>query len=170
ALGAATGLVHFGHTFVTSAAIATERRAAYLDTFREHFAWLWPQYLVLGVMAALVAVAYCAFGLPGVAAFVAPPAMMIYVSKQYVDRTAEGVRQLRALNAELESEIRQHAAAEERNAELAHGAARAAALEEANRVKTRFISVASHELRTPLTAIVGYTELLLDDTPSDDPR
>src|SRR5207237_2668224 len=94
ALGAATGLVHFGHTFVTSAAIAAERRSSYLDAFREHFAWLWPQYAVLGVMAALVAVAYCAFGLPGVAAFVAPPAMMVYVSNQSVDRTGEAVRRL----------------------------------------------------------------------------
>ena len=170
ALGAATGLVHYSHTLLTSAAIAAERRTPYRATFREHFGWLWPQYAVLGVMAALVAVAYCAFGVPGVAAFVAPPAMMIYVAKQYVHRTSEGVRQLRALNAELQTEIQQRATAEERNAELARQAARAAALEEANRVRTQFISVASHELRTPLTAIVGHGELLLADMPDADPR
>lgn len=34
---------------------------------------------------------------------------------------------------------------------------------EANRAKTTFLHGMSHELRTPLTAILGYTDLLLDD-------
>ena len=43
----------------------------------------------------------------------------------------------------------------------------------ANQFKSEFVSVISHELRTPLSIIVGYTELLLDDTGSgskDDQR
>jgi signal transduction histidine kinase len=35
--------------------------------------------------------------------------------------------------------------------------------ETANRAKSAFLSTMSHELRTPLTAILGYSELLLDD-------
>jgi len=35
--------------------------------------------------------------------------------------------------------------------------------EEANRLKTNFISNMSHELRTPLNGILGFTELLKDD-------
>ncbi len=36
-----------------------------------------------------------------------------------------------------------------------------AALEEANRVRSRFLSTMSHELRTPLTSIIGFGQMLL---------
>lgn len=36
-------------------------------------------------------------------------------------------------------------------------------LERLDQTKSDFISIASHELRTPLTAIIGYTEMLLED-------
>jgi PAS domain S-box-containing protein len=35
-------------------------------------------------------------------------------------------------------------------------------LDELNRLKTDFVSIAAHELRTPLTSIVGFSELLLN--------
>jgi signal transduction histidine kinase len=35
-----------------------------------------------------------------------------------------------------------------------------------DRANGEFVSAVSHELRTPLTSIVGYTELLADDTDS----
>jgi signal transduction histidine kinase len=37
------------------------------------------------------------------------------------------------------------------------------AIQEANRLKSEFVSMVSHELRTPLTSIQGYSELLLED-------
>ena len=41
---------------------------------------------------------------------------------------------------------------------------------EAARLREELMSVATHELRTPLTSIMGYAELLGEDTPEDDPR
>src|SRR5919204_4747464 len=91
ALAAATGLVHYAHTLLAGAAIEAEHGTPALEAWAEHFAWLWPHYPVLGVLALLLALADRAFGLTGVAAFVVPPAMMLYTAKQHLDRTSAGV-------------------------------------------------------------------------------
>jgi signal transduction histidine kinase len=76
----------------------------------------------------------------------------------------EAERALRALNAELELRV------DERTRSLAEALAEATAArreaEQANTAKSRFVANMSHELRTPLNAIVGYSELLLEDSPT----
>ena len=66
----------------------------------------------------------------------------------------ESNRQTRLLMQEIESHRRTDEALQQ---------ARRAA-EQANQAKTRYISTISHELRTPLNSILGYAQLLQEDT------
>ncbi len=98
----AGGTFYLLNTALTALAIAAELRVSPLEVWTENFRWLGPQYLALGAMGLLLALAYKAFGITGAAAFVIPPLMMQLVAKQYVGRTLANVRQLRTLNEKLE--------------------------------------------------------------------
>lgn len=64
--------------------------------------------------------------------------------------------------------IMRNVAAALRSSQLYHDAAEGRRLaEEANRLKSRFLSTVSHELRTPLNIIVGLSELLLREQTQD---
>ncbi len=56
-----------------------------------------------------------------------------------------------------------------KRAEIELSAAKAAA-DEAIAARSRFMAVLSHELRTPLTLVIGFSELLLSDVPSEAER
>ncbi len=47
--------------------------------------------------------------------------------------------------------------------------AKCAEAEEANRAKSKFLTVMTHELRTPLNAVIGYAEMLHEDLHADQP-
>jgi hypothetical protein len=100
-LAAAIGLLHYTHVLLTAFAIAAEHRTSPLGAWSEHFAWLWPHYAVLGVLALLLALAADLFGVAGAAAFVVPPVIMLYTARQHLDRTSDGVERLRQLGGTL---------------------------------------------------------------------
>ena len=78
-----------------------------LEVWLEKGRWLFPHYVVFGLLGLALALAYRALGVTGLLAFVAPPLMMQLSIKQYVERTTETVTALRRKNEELEEANRE---------------------------------------------------------------
>ncbi len=73
------------------------------SVWKEKFQWLFPHYLVFGLLGLALAVAYEALAVAGVLAFVVPPLMMRLVMRQYIVKTAHHVEELKKTNLELET-------------------------------------------------------------------
>ena len=95
---------------------------------------------------------------------IAPPATFFIAS-------ALARRLKRSAQQALERSEQANAALEKVNAEL--DASRSAALaslelaREASQAKDRFLTTISHELRTPLTTIIGYADLIVEESGAD---
>jgi putative nucleotidyltransferase with HDIG domain len=87
---------------LVAVAVSLATRTSLREVFREKFEWLLPHYVVFGMLGLALAVGYDAVGFAGVAAFVAPPLMMRFSLKQYIDKTAANVEELHSRNRELQ--------------------------------------------------------------------
>lgn len=75
-------------------AIAVETRSHPLSVWNEKFRWLFPHYVIVGIMAVLTATAYDRWELAGVALLVVPLAMVWLVLKQAIGRVSKVSRSL----------------------------------------------------------------------------
>ncbi len=83
-------------------AVGLATRTSIVAVWREKFEWLVPHYVVFGLLGLAVAVAYDGLGFAGLLAFVAPPIMMRFSLKQYLDKTTQNVEELKKRNRELQ--------------------------------------------------------------------
>lgn len=87
--------------FVTLA-VGLATRTSIVEVWREKFEWLLPHYVVFGLLGLAVAVGYHGLGYAGLLVFIAPPVMMRFSLKQYLDKTQESVEELKKRNRELQ--------------------------------------------------------------------
>lgn len=98
----AIGVYYLMNISLVTVAVSLASRMTLREVWREKFEWLIPHYVVFGLLGLALAVAYDAVGIAGLLAFVAPPVMMRFSLKQYIDKTAENVEELRKTNRELQ--------------------------------------------------------------------
>jgi hypothetical protein len=83
-------------------AVALASKTSVFAVWREKFDWLIPHYVVFGLLGLALAAGYSGLGYAGLLAFLAPPLMMRFAIKQYLDKTTKNVEQLKKTNVELE--------------------------------------------------------------------
>ncbi len=99
---AGIGSYYLMNISLVTVAVSLATRTSVLSVFREKFEWLLPHYVVFGMLGLALAVAYDGLGYAGLLAFVAPPLMMRFSIKQYIDKTAQNVDELNKRNRELQ--------------------------------------------------------------------
>lgn len=106
---------------LVGAVVSVESGERWFSVWREKAQWLFPYYIIFGLLGLALAAGYIALGVPGVLAFVAPPLMMRFALHQYVTKTEDTVLELKQKNAELNAANRDIIQMTERLAETYNG-------------------------------------------------
>jgi signal transduction histidine kinase len=116
--------------------------------WKQNVSWAVPMN-ILGMIVGGggLALGYQIAGVLGLAVFFLPIALTIYAFRLYIAQTKAQMERQEEIIAERTDDL------QKANKEL----------QRLDRIKTSFFSVVNHEMRTPLTAIIGYSELLLND-------
>jgi signal transduction histidine kinase len=128
--------------------VALQTGRSVSEIWRQNVSWAVP-ISILGMLigGGGVALGYQIAGFLGLVVFFLPIPLMIYAFRLYVRQTKSQMTHLEEIIAERTADLQRV------NEDL----------KRLDGVKASFFSVVNHEMRTPLTAIIGYTDLLLDD-------
>jgi len=88
---------------LVTTAVSIYSEEPWLGVWRQEHKWLFPYYIVFGLLGLALAAAYLALRIPGIMAFIAPPLMMRFALHSYVTKTEQTVLELKQKNAELEA-------------------------------------------------------------------
>src|SRR4029078_4130291 len=98
----AAGLVYvIVNNGLLSLAMSLDEHVSWRKVWLERFHWARFHFLLFGPLALAATVAYREIGLLGLVAFTLPPALMILSVRQYLERTAAAVDEIRDANTQL---------------------------------------------------------------------
>lgn len=103
--GALAGAVYFAVNIgLLTSAIALEAGEAWSAALRARFAWLFPHYLVYGIVGAMIAVAHLHAGVLALFVFAVPLILVRKSQLDYISHTEESVRRLREASETIEQQ------------------------------------------------------------------
>lgn len=99
---AAVLIVFLITTFMISIGMSLNSGDPIRKTWLENFSWLAPHYLVMGMIAFALIFGYSYAGILGIVSVITPLLLLRLSQQQYLERTRDMVKELRAKNLELE--------------------------------------------------------------------
>lgn len=156
---AAGGAYYVVNAGLMTSVIAVETTDGWLTTFRTRFGWLFPHYLVYGMVGAMIALGYETFGALALVVFAVPLILVRKAQLDYIAHTEESVRRLREATETIEGQnvslMQANALLRDRATEAMESLAAA--------VDARDGYTAGHSRRVQEIAVAVGRELGLDD-------
>ena len=158
--GAAAGAVYYAVNIgLLTTVISIDTGEPWRHAFRQRFAWLFPHYLVYGVVGGMIAVAYDYAGVLALFVFALPLILVRKSQLDYIAHTEESVRKLREAAATIERQneslTRANVALRDRATEAMESLAAA--------VDARDTYTAGHSRRVQEIAVAIGRELRLEE-------